>query len=54
MTSPTTTVSTPSTTAEVAAQQAEALRLRRRFGRQVGLAFVLAVGLCLVMLARTS
>jgi hypothetical protein len=53
MTSPTSTVSPPSSP-EVAAQQAEALRLRRRFGRQIGLAFVFAVGLCLVMLARTS
>lgn len=32
----------------------EALRRRRRFGRQVGLAFALALALCLVMLARTS
>jgi tetrahydromethanopterin S-methyltransferase subunit G len=41
-------------TPDAAAQQAEALRLRRRFGRQIGFAFVLALGLCLVMLARTS
>lgn len=54
MSSPTSSVSSPSPTAEVAAQQAEALRLRRRFGRQIGVAFVFALGLCLVMLARTS
>jgi|JI8StandDraft_2_1071088.scaffolds.fasta_scaffold03421_8 hypothetical protein len=54
MTPTTTPVSSPMPTPEIAAQQAEALRLRRRFGRQIGLAFVFALGLCLVMLARTS